>query len=143
MNDRMTDPSGPPEQPVRVAVVGAGSMGANHARVYSTLKDVELVAIVDADLERAAAVASRYGGRVVARIQDLADEVDGVSVAVPSSLHCDVGMELLSMGVDVLMEKPIASTPSEALQLIEPRRMRSIASCSSAISSGSIRRSNS
>ncbi len=119
MNDQNAGPTSARDEPLRVAVVGAGSMGANHARVYSTLKGVELVAIIDADTERAAAVADRHGGRVGEHIRDLRGEVDAVSVAVPSTLHCAVGVELLSMGIDVLVEKPIASTPAEGRLLVE------------------------
>ena len=119
MNDQNAGPTSARDEPLRVAVVGAGSMGANHARVYSTLKGVELVAIIDADTERAAAVADRHGGRAGEHLRDLRGEVDAVSVAVPSTLHCAVGVELLSMGIDVLVEKPIASTPAEARLLVE------------------------
>lgn len=105
--------------PVRVAVVGTGNMGANHARVYSTLKGAELVAVVDADSERAAHVAKLYGTRAVGQVGDLAGEIDAASVAVPSSAHHDVGLELLGLGVDCLIEKPIASSIQQGQALVE------------------------
>lgn len=105
--------------PVRVAVVGAGSMGANHARVYSNLKDVELVGVLDADGDRARSVTAQHGGVVFENLDDLAGEVDGVSVAVPSSLHLETGLRLLDLGVHCLIEKPLASSPAEARSLVD------------------------
>ncbi len=106
------------DEPLRVAVVGAGSMGTNHARVYAGLKGAHLVAIVDTDLERAQAVAARHGGRALTDLAALDGEVDAVTVAVPSSMHCEVGLALLSVGIDVLMEKPIASSPADGQLLV-------------------------
>lgn len=106
-------------RPVRVAVVGAGSMGASHARVYSTLKGAELVAVVDADRERAEHVAELYGARAVSHVSDLEGEVEAASVAVPSSVHHEVGLELLGLGVDCLIEKPIASDLQQGRALVD------------------------
>lgn len=119
MSNVVEVPAGPPLGPLRVAVVGAGNMGANHARVYSALKGVELVGVVDADLGRAQEIAGRYGGWACSSIGALGGLVDAVSVAVPSSMHCAIGLELLELGIDVLMEKPIASTPADGRLLVE------------------------
>jgi predicted dehydrogenase len=104
---------------VRVAVVGAGNMGLNHARVYGNLKGVELVAVVDPDLERARDVCGRFGGLAVESLGELHSlGIDAASVAVPSSLHRAVGVELLAKGVHCLVEKPLAPTPAEARELV-------------------------
>lgn len=100
-----------------MAVVGAGNMGANHARVYASLKGVELVGVVDADRSRARAVAAQFGGEPRETAGELAGLVDAASVAVPSSLHLPVGLELFSLGIDCLIEKPLAATAREALAL--------------------------
>lgn len=105
--------------PVRVAVVGAGAMGTNHARVYSSLKGAELVAVVDAVPARAASVAELYGGSPFATVADLEGQVDAASVAVPSSLHVEVGLELFKRGIDCLIEKPLAVTPEEGRLLVD------------------------
>lgn len=105
--------------PVRVAVVGAGSMGANHARVYAGLKGVELVGVVDADADRAAAVAASFGGEAFASLAELEGRVDAASVAVPSSLHLEVGRELFALGIHCLVEKPLAVTPADGLALAQ------------------------
>jgi predicted dehydrogenase len=103
---------------VRVAVVGVGEMGANHARVYSQLKGAELVAVVDADLGRAREVAALHGCRAWASIDELED-VDGASIAVPSSMHAEVGTALLGRGVHCIVEKPLATSEAEAVALLD------------------------
>ena len=104
---------------VRVAVVGAGDFGRNHARVYRELGDeAELVGIVDADAERAARIAAEFSTEVVPDIESLIGRVDAASVAVPTSEHSGVGCRLLELGVDVLVEKPMAASLAEADQLV-------------------------
>lgn len=102
---------------VRVAVIGVGGMGANHARVLASMKGVELVAVVDADLVRAQSIADAYDCEAVGSVDDLPD-VDACCVAVPSSLHCDVAVPLLLAGIDCLIEKPLATTPDDCRALI-------------------------
>lgn len=107
------------DEPLRIGVVGVGSMGANHARVYDTIKGASLAAVVDGDLSRAAHVAEVYGGEAFASIEDLAGRVDAVSVAAPSGLHADIGCRLLDMGIDCLIEKPLATSIKEGRRLVE------------------------
>ena len=107
-----------PDNKIRVAVVGAGDFGRNHARVYRELPDAELVAIVDADPERAARLASEFSVKVFPDIASLAGQVDAASVAVPTVEHARVGCWLLDQGIDVLVEKPMAASVAEANELI-------------------------
>ena len=102
---------------VRVAVIGVGGMGANHARVLASMKGVELVAVVDADLERAQTIANAYDCAAIGSVEDLPN-VDACCVAVPSSIHCDVAVPLLMAGIDCLIEKPLATTPDDCRALI-------------------------
>jgi predicted dehydrogenase len=88
-----------------VGVVGVGSMGANHARVYSELSGVELVGVADVDADRAAAVAEEYDTAAMSR-SALADAADAVSVAVPTQFHAEIVTQLVDAGVDMLVEKP-------------------------------------
>ncbi len=117
-----------PEMPdstglVRVGVVGTGAFGRNHARVYRDLQgdssqNVKFVGVVDADKARARAVASEFGVQAFDSVPDLvAAGVDAVSVAVPTVAHLPVARELMQAGVDVLIEKPLASTLAEADEL--------------------------
>jgi predicted dehydrogenase len=107
---------------VRVAVVGVGDFGRNHARVYRQLEGVELVGIVDRDSERAQRVAEEFGTQVLPDLEYLSGRVDAVSVAVPTSEHARVGCLLLANGIDVLVEKPIAASVSEADLLADSAR---------------------
>jgi predicted dehydrogenase len=111
---------------MKVAVVGAGSMGRNHARVYSELPGVELVAVADTDEKLAEAVAGKYGARsyVDYRAMLEKEKLEAVTIAVPTAMHEQVGLNVLNAGVHVLMEKPIAATLAEGQRLVEKARER-------------------
>ena len=93
-------------------------MGQHHARVLSALDGCELIGVVDADRERATAVAERFGCDAFDELGDLAGRVDAVCLAVPTVLHHEIGIACLDAGLDVLIEKPIATTLSEADELV-------------------------
>lgn len=103
---------------IRVAVVGAGEFGRNHARVYRELEEAELIGVVDLKAERARAVAAEYGTQTIPGIEALPERVDAVSVAVPTVDHARIGCRLLELGLDVLVEKPMAASLAEADALI-------------------------
>ncbi len=104
---------------IRVAVVGTGEFGRNHARVYREIESAELVGVYDQNPERAAKVAAEFQTKALRGLQDLRGLVDAVSVAVPTVEHAAVGCRLLEMGLDVLVEKPMATSLSEADELLE------------------------
>jgi predicted dehydrogenase len=107
---------------VRVGVVGVGHLGRHHARLYASLPGARLVGVVDADPERARAVAETYACRALTRVEDLAGEVEAASVAVPTVHHREVALPLLQAGADVLVEKPLAASLQEADALVEAAR---------------------
>ncbi|MCU1299169.1 MAG: oxidoreductase [Acidobacteriaceae bacterium] len=109
---------------MNVAVIGAGAFGRNHARVYHQLaKDregVRLVGVVDPDLARADDVAKEFGCRGFGSVEQLINthhEVQAASVAVPTVHHLEVARTLMQSGIDVLIEKPLATSLSEADEL--------------------------
>jgi len=102
---------------IRVAVVGTGEFGRNHARVYRELEGAELVGVFDQNQERGAAVAAEFQTQVLKSLDELR-RADAVSVAVPTVAHADVGCRLLEMGLDVLVEKPMAVSLVEADALL-------------------------
>ena len=104
---------------VRVAVVGAGEFGRNHARVYRELEGAELVGILDTNESRANAVASEFQTLTFRAVDDLHGRADAASVAVPTVDHAAVGCRLMEMGIDVLVEKPMAVSLAEADTLLE------------------------
>jgi phthalate 4,5-cis-dihydrodiol dehydrogenase len=99
----------------RVAVVGAGFIGADHAAAYAGQDDAELVAIVDPDPARGAALAGRFGGTAVPDLDALLTRArpDAASVCVPTGLHRPVVERLAAAGVHVLLEKPMAPTVAD------------------------------
>ncbi len=105
-------------KPLRVAVVGAGYLGRFHAQKYAQLPGAELVAVIDTDPARAAAVAAECGCPAGTDPARLSGRVDAVSVVVPTSLHHTVARPLLAAGCHVLLEKPIAPSLAEADDLV-------------------------
>jgi predicted dehydrogenase len=104
---------------VRVGVVGVGALGQHHARIYAQLPGARLLGVHDLDGARARQVADRHGVPVFESLADLLSAVDAVSVAVPTIDHHRVARPLLDAGKHVLVEKPLASTLSEADDLIQ------------------------
>jgi predicted dehydrogenase len=103
---------------IRVAVAGTGEFGRNHARVYCELEGAELAGVYDLDANRAAVVAAEFQTQVFAALEELREHADAVSVAVPTAAHAEVGCCLLEMGLDVLVEKPMAVNLAEADALL-------------------------
>ena len=99
--------------------MGAGLLGARHARAYSELPECHLVAVCDVDLRRAEDVAARYGASAFANLGEmLGAGVEAVSVATPDHVHCVPAAACLDAGAHVLVEKPLTIDPSEARMLI-------------------------
>ena len=78
---------------MKVAVIGVGAMGRNHARVYSELPEVDLVAVSDADVIRAESTAEKFGVRAYTDYRELLEKEkpDAVSIVVPTAMHEEVG----------------------------------------------------
>lgn len=110
------------------AVIGVGAMGRHHARVYAEIPDVELVAICDSYYARAIYVAEEYGCQPYDSYMLMLYEQqpDLVTVAVPTSGHYDIAHAVLSHGINVMVEKPIASTPADAKALVETARLHDV-----------------
>ncbi len=103
---------------IPVAVIGAGNFGRHHARVYSELPGATLVAVVDRDISRARRIADEYGCEALANTDDLSGRILAASVAVPTEHHASVGVPLLDEGIDILVEKPIATDVRAAGNII-------------------------
>jgi predicted dehydrogenase len=104
-------------QPIRIAVVGAGSFGRNHVRVLSGMPDVNLAAIIDADFARAETLAAEFGSRALASVNDLGSWLDAAVIATPTLTHRAITEQLLHLGVDVLVEKPVAAKAADGVHL--------------------------
>jgi predicted dehydrogenase len=104
---------------MRVAVIGVGHVGKHHARVYAELPNVELVGVVDIVKSRADETAALSKTASFTDYRELFGKVDAASLAVPTVDHAWIGADLLEHGIDVLVEKPIASSAEQARTLID------------------------
>ncbi len=105
---------------LRIAVVGVGSLGQHHARILSDLPGVNLVGVADPDGPRCLEIAQKYGTKAFASHLEL-PALDGVVIAAPTRLHCELATHFLSAGVGVLCEKPMATTVEECDRILEER----------------------
>ncbi len=101
-----------------MAVVGAGQFGRNHCRVVRQSERAELAAVVEPDPARAAD-AAQWGAPVLADASAVPGLADAAIVAAPTTLHAEIGCRLLEAGLDVLVEKPLASDLASAASLVE------------------------
>ncbi|MEM2127617.1 MAG: Gfo/Idh/MocA family oxidoreductase [Candidatus Bathyarchaeia archaeon] len=106
---------------LRVAVIGCGSWGRNHARVYRELESSELVAVADIDEVRARAVGERYGVEWFTDIERVLreTEVEAISICTPTVTHAEIAMRCIEYGKHILVEKPLTNTLEEASSLIK------------------------
>lgn len=103
---------------VRVGVVGVGSLGEHHARIYALLPETELVGIYDVHPERAADVAARYHTKAYLSLEALAADIEAASIVVPTDQHHCIASQLLASDLHLLVEKPITETTAQAQALV-------------------------
>lgn len=103
-----------PKPKIRCGVVGVGSLGQHHARIYAALPNVEFVGIFEADGARAKEICERHNCKRFATLEELGAACEAVSVVVPTDKHERVALPLLAQGCHLLIEKPITATLEEA-----------------------------
>lgn len=99
---------------VKVAVIGVGEHGKNHARQFKEIEGAELVGVYDLNAERCRSVAAELSVRAFENLDEALSSVRAVSVVIPTTDHARVAGQAFDRGVDVLVEKPIARTVEEA-----------------------------
>ena len=107
---------------VKVAVLGTGSLGQHHVRIYSELHQagvVELTGIYDSHAETARKIAEKNRTRVFGSIAEAARQADALNIVTPTSTHFEIASELLSQGKHILVEKPMTDDSVQAGRLIE------------------------
>ncbi len=107
---------------IRIALVGAGTMGVNHARVVAEAPRATLGAIIDVDSDRAAQLASRYGVASSTKLED-AEQFDAAIVATSTAAHTEIAIHLLEAGIPILIEKPVSTVPEEVERVCEISRL--------------------
>ena len=113
-------------QKTKVGVVGVGSLGSIHARIYAGLFDTELVAVADTNLKRAKKVAHSCRCQYFSDYQQLFGVVEAASIVVPTQLHYQIARDFLEQGVHILVEKPFTSTVQEADELLARAKTKSL-----------------
>jgi len=111
----------------RVGVIGVGAMGKHHVRIYHGMRDVELVGVADANEQTANEIAAEYHTEAFTDCERLLNEdLDAVSIVVPTSLHKDIARKAANHGVHMLVEKPIADSLSNAAAIIDAARRENL-----------------
>lgn len=114
---------------LRVAVIGTGSLGKEHARIYADLAAagvVEFTGVYDTLPENARRVAEKVRTQAFLKLEDLIDRSDAVSVVTPTSTHFDIAKILLQRGKHLLIEKPMTSDSRQAEELVELARGKNL-----------------
>jgi UDP-N-acetylglucosamine 3-dehydrogenase len=113
---------------LKAAVIGAGNMGKHHARNYSEIRGVELVAIADLNPAIGEPMANAYGAKYYTDFQEMLDKekLDVVTIAVPTKFHKDVALACIKKGINILLEKPIAGTVLEAKEIVTAAKAKGV-----------------
>jgi predicted dehydrogenase len=111
---------------LRCGVIGVGNMGKNHVRTYSEISDIDLVSVADNDSAVGKRIAEQYQLKFYRDYLEMIqkEDLDIVSVCVPTSLHYTIARNCIKKNINVLLEKPIASNCHEAKKLIDLSRAK-------------------
>lgn len=109
-----------------VGVIGVGYLGEHHARVFGSLKGVDLVGVCDTSVVRGKEIAEKYGTKFFRQRNELLDKVDAVSVVVPTPLHYEIAKDILIKDKHILLEKPIAERLPQAEELVKISKGREV-----------------
>ncbi len=105
---------------IRAGVIGVGAMGQHHVRIYSEMENVELVGISDVSESRVNELAQQYKTRGFTDYNELLEQnLDAISLVVPTTLHMLIGLDVIKSGANLLVEKPIADTLENAEKLTD------------------------
>jgi UDP-N-acetylglucosamine 3-dehydrogenase len=105
---------------LKVAVIGVGAMGIHHVRNYASLPNARIVAVCDQNSSLGNSIAKEYNTKFYSDYNQLIEneDVDAVSIVVPTSLHTKVALTCIKKNISVLIEKPLASSVQEAKKII-------------------------
>ncbi len=111
---------------LKVAVIGVGHLGKEHARVYSELPGVALVGVVDIQPQQAEKIAQQYHTKYFSNYKEVLDQAEAVSIAVPTKSHYSIAKDFLQHGIHVMIEKPMTGTVQEARELISISKAKGV-----------------
>lgn len=113
---------------MRLAVIGVGAMGRNHARVFSKLDGVDLVSVADVNAEVAAQVGKSHNAKAYSDYKEMLhkEDLDAITVAVPTREHREVALATIEMGISLMIEKPISSSVAEGEEILARAKERNV-----------------
>ena len=107
---------------VKVAVLGTGSLGQNHVRIYAELAaagQVELAGIFDTQADTARKIAAKHNVRIFNSVAEAAAAADALNIVTPTTTHFELAKLLLQQGKHVLVEKPMTDNTTQAAELVQ------------------------
>ena len=104
---------------IKIGVIGAGSMGKNHARVCSELSTVQLTSVSDIDTVTVKNIADRFHIKSFVTYKDMMNDIDAAIIATPTFTHHKIAMDMLNQGKHILVEKPICESIQQAEELVK------------------------
>ena len=113
---------------INIGVIGLGVMGTNHTRVYSELDNVNLIAICDPNIETLEALSTKYNTKKYSNYKEMLvnEKLDAISLCVPTLLHKKIALDIIKNNINILIEKPIATTTDEANEIINLAKEKNI-----------------
>jgi UDP-N-acetylglucosamine 3-dehydrogenase len=113
---------------IKAAVIGVGNMGKHHARVYSELDNAKLVAVCDINEKVGKEIATRFNCNFYKNYKEMIEkeDIDAVSVVVPTSLHKEISLDVIDYGKHILVEKPLAESVESAKEIIETAKKKGV-----------------
>lgn len=116
------------KEKIRIAVVGAGNMGTNHVRIFKSLNSVSLVAVCDSNVMRGKSLAEANETKFYRSSKELLknEELDGVSIVVPTHLHSQISLPFIKKGVNVFIEKPLENNITDARKIVSEAKKRGV-----------------
>ena len=109
---------------IRTGVIGVGSMGQNHARIYNEVS--KLIGVADLDEKQGKKVANRFGVKFYSDYKNMLKDVDAVTISTPTIYHKEVAKEVIDSGVHLLVEKPFADNSDDAKYILEATKGKDI-----------------
>jgi predicted dehydrogenase len=111
---------------IKTGVIGVGHLGRFHTKMYGELENAELIGVFDKDTDRAHKIASEFGTKAYASLDDLLRQTDAVSIAVPTQKHFEIAKQALAADNHIFLEKPVTVTVAEGEELVSIAKSKNL-----------------
>ena len=103
---------------LKIGIVGTGKFGQNHARILTTIANIQFVGLYDKNQQRAKEIAQKLSISSYETLDELLDKIDALVIVVTTIYHYEIAKKALEKGINVFIEKPITETYEQAQELI-------------------------